>query len=198
MMTETNTPNINPFDPSRFAVAPATLATAQGHGDGSVVPQLTGLSVRKPNKQEFIRVHPTVLIPAPLLELKTEREIYLVVPDVAVMLPGDVHSRDMLLATTAQGSLFLWPQSHVDPDAKRKDEWGASARQAAALARTSWVRVISDMSAGRYNVMKAQGLIGEPVWPEMSPGEMLELAFGRERLIDSPSHPVVKRLLGVN
>ena len=187
----------NPFDPARFAVAAATLATAQGHGDGSVVPQLTGISVRKPSKQEFIRTCVDVSITAPILELKMEREVYLVTPDVAQLLPGDVVPRDLLLTTTAQGSLFLWPMAHVDPEAKRRDEWGASARQAAALARTTWLRVVSDMSAGRYNVMTAKGLIGEPVWPDLQPAQLLELAFGRDRLIDSQSHPVVKRLLGV-
>jgi hypothetical protein len=195
-MPNTTTP-ANPFDPARFAVASATLAAAQGHGDGSVVPQLTGISVRKPNKQEFVRVNPDVSITAPVLELKMEREVYLVTPDVALLLPGDVMMRDLLLVTTAQGSLFLWPQAHVDPEAKRKDEWGASARQAAALARTTWLRVVSDMAAGRYNVMTAQGLIGEPVWPDLQPAQLLELAFGKDRLIDSQSHPVVKRLLGV-
>jgi hypothetical protein len=197
MTNNNSTATGNPFDPLRFAVAPASLAAAQGHGDGSIVPQLTGLTVRKPNKQEYIRVHHTVSISAPILELKMERESYIVTPDVAAMLPGDVAVRDLLLVQTAQGALFLWPQAYIDPEAKNRNEWGSSARQAAAIARDHWVRVVSDMQAGRYNVMRAQGLIGAPVWPELSPGELLELAFGKERLIDSPSHPVVKRLLGV-
>src|SRR6516225_3870636 len=47
--------------------------------------------VRKPNSQEWVRVHPEYRLPgAPIIELKDDRESFLVTPAVATQLsPGD-------------------------------------------------------------------------------------------------------------
>ncbi len=190
----------DPFDPMAFAVSPAALAAAQG--DLGVVPQLTGLTVRKPNKQEFFRVcvDPAYSVAVPLLELKEEREVYLVAPAVAVSLPGDCMVKRLTLCQSRQGSLFLWPiPIPPEPGTKgaQRNEWHESARQVAVSASKNWVRMTPDMAAGRYNVAIATGITAEPIWPEQSMRDLLELAFGKERLITEQGHHLVKRLLGV-
>ena len=53
---------------------------------------LTTVPVRKPNRQDFVRVHPDPafrLTPAAIIEVKEDREVYLVTPDMAQLLPGE-------------------------------------------------------------------------------------------------------------
>lgn len=204
-MTNNSTPTtvaattaVDPFDPAAFAVSPQALAALQG--DICVVPQLTGISVWKPDKQAFFRVSPdpAFAITVPLLELKQERETYLVLPAIAMHLPGDCAMKELRLCQTRQGVLFLWPLAVIDEGEKRqRNEWHTSARQVAATATRQWVRMSADMSAGRYNMAIATGLTGDPVWPETTMRDLLELAFGKERTITEMGHPLVKRLLGV-
>jgi hypothetical protein len=200
-MTNTNTTATasDPFDPASFAVSPAALVAAQG--DTGVVPQLTGIRVGKPDKQSFFRTnpHPAFAMVAPVLELKAERETYLVVPAVAATLPpADVKMSELRLCQTRQGGLFLWPVPVMAEDARQRNEWHVSARQVMAASQTKWVRMTADMSSGRYN-MAVAAITAEPLWPEdMSMRDLLELAFGTERLITNPSHHVVRRLLGVD
>jgi hypothetical protein len=190
---------VDPFDPAAFAVSPQALSALQG--DMGVVPQLTGISVRKPDKQAFFRAHPdpAYSVVVPLLELKEERETYLVTPAVAMTLPGDVGMRQLTLCQTRQGALFLWPVTVPPPPGTKgaqRSEWHDSARQVLATAHRHWVRMTADMSAGRYNVAIANGITAEPIWPEQSMRDLLELAFGTERLINEQGHHLVKRLLG--
>ncbi len=189
---------IDPFDPATFAVSPEALAAMQG--DVGVVPQLTGISVRKPRKQEFFRVSAdsAFAMVAPILELEDERETYLVLPAVAATLPGDVTMRELRVCQTRQGTLFIWPVPVLVQDAKKWSAWHTSARQIMATAQKHWCRMTSDQGAGRYNSAIATGITAEPCWPvDMSMRDLLELAFGKERLITEQGHPVVKRLLGV-
>ena len=60
----------DPFDPSQFA-ANSTIV-----GDAGVVKQLVVCPVRKPNKQEFVRVHPDpkYRLEVHIIELKNELE----------------------------------------------------------------------------------------------------------------------------
>jgi hypothetical protein len=57
--------------------------------------------------------------------------------------------------------------------------------------------VKSNMSLGGYEVFMAekQNQIPEPEWPELSFEELCKIAF-RDRLINVPDHPVIKRLRG--
>jgi hypothetical protein len=187
----------DPFDPAAFAVSPEAL---MAQGDVGVVPVLTGLSVRKPSKQEFFRVSSDArfMMTAPLLELKEEREVYLVAPAVAATMPGDIMMKELRLCQNRQGSLFLWPLPVISVDARQRNEWHSSARQACTIATTKWCRMTADMSSGRYNVAIAPGITVEPIWPsDLTMRDLLELGFGRERLIAERGHPLVKRLLGV-
>jgi hypothetical protein len=93
-----------------------------------------------------------------------------------------------------QGVLFLWPIRLPGPDGKR-DEWSRTALEAADLARRGWVRVTANLGLGAYDVFTATGTLPDPDWPALSFRELLRVAF-RERFIDSPDHPVLRRLRG--
>jgi len=74
----TESAQTDPFDPSRLRLSQDFAATV------GVKQALITVPVRKPNKQEFIRVHPdeAYRLETAVLELKEEREIYLVDPSL--------------------------------------------------------------------------------------------------------------------
>jgi hypothetical protein len=180
---------VDPFDPSRFA-ANSTVV-----GDIGVTREFVTCPVRKPNKKEFVRVHPELKLSAHILELDIERETYLVEPAVAEVLAGDVRSVSLHLTASRQSSIFLWPVP-LPPLDGRDNSWNHSARVAARLAESKWVRVVSRMDQQAYEVLSAPGNLGSPIWPDVGMREILMVAFGESFVIRDAGHPVVKRLLG--
>jgi hypothetical protein len=130
-----------------------------------------------------------------VLELKDDRETYLVSPDMRNELPGEVTPKVLMAAINRQGVLFLWPIRLPGEDG-RHDEWNRSALEAARMASDQWIRVSANMSLGAYDTFIATGDLPEPEWPDLGLHEILKLAF-RDRYIDSAEHPVVERLRGV-
>ena len=64
------------------------------------------------------------------------------------------------------------------------------------MAKAKWVRIKANMNLGAYEMYVAENeKIPDPTWPELSFDEIIRIAF-RDRLIDSPDHPVIKRLRG--
>ena len=185
-------PTPNPFDP-------AALRLDQSYADTVGVKKLlTTVPVRKPNRQDFVRVHPDPafrLTPAAIIEVKEDREVYLVPPGMAQQLPGEFSVATLYLTINRQGVLHLWPVKLPGPDGKH-NEWHRSAAEAAERAMQKWVRVTSSMSLGAYEIFEASGDLPDPVWPDYSFEEILKIAF-RERIVDTPDHPLVQRLLGV-
>ena len=181
----------DPFDPSQFA-ANSTVV-----GEAGVVKVLLACPVRKPNKQEFVRVHPDTdyRLAAHILELKTEQETYLVMPEVAAALPGETRLVTLMLTVSRQGNVFLWPVPAPNPQG-RENHWGRTARSAVDQGVNRWVRVVSNMSQGFYDVFVANVDLGNPVWPRESLRDLLAIAFGDTFIIRDLGHPVIKRLTG--
>jgi hypothetical protein len=159
---------------------------------------LTSVPVRKPNRQDFVRVHhdPSYrMTPAAIIELREDREVYLVHPIMAQQLPGEFSTVTLYLTINRQGVLHLWPVKLPGPDGKH-NEWHRSAAEAAELAMKKWVRVTANMSLGAYDIFEAINDLPEPVWPDISFDEILKIAFGRH-FVDRADHPLVQRLQGV-
>jgi hypothetical protein len=181
----------DPFDIASLRLNPSFLETA------GVKKLLTTVPVKKPSPQDFVRVHP-----APeyhenfaMLDLKDDREEYLVHPAILPELTGEVVYKTVFTAVNRQGVVFLWPVRLPAPD-DRKTEWPRSQREAAELAMTQWIRMKANMSLGAYEINVAESVIADPVWPELSFPELVRVAF-RERIIVTLDHPVIKRLRGL-
>jgi hypothetical protein len=103
---------------------------------------LRTVPVRKPNPQDFVRVHPdaSYRINLPVIELKDEREEYIVARELVGELTGELVLKTLFTAINRQGVLFLWPVRMPEPDG-RQMEWHRSMREAAELAIRRWVRV---------------------------------------------------------
>jgi hypothetical protein len=56
--------------------------------------------------------------------------------------------------------------------------------------------MVSNRGAGAYDVYIAQAGIPDPEWPDETLTDLLRVAFGKGRLIDTHKHPVIQRLLG--
>jgi hypothetical protein len=158
---------------------------------------LTTVPVRKPNPQDFVRVHADSEYRAALaiIELKDDREVYLVPPAVARELPGEFVMATIYTAISRQGVVHLWPVRLPAPDG-RILEWHRSAAEAAELAMRRWVRIKANMSLGAYEMFEAAGTIPDPEWPDLPFQELLRIGF-RDRLVDRTDHAVVKRLRGL-
>jgi hypothetical protein len=158
---------------------------------------LATVPVRKPGKQDYVRVHPHPDYRAnvALLELKDDREVYLLTPAVAQELPGEFFMATIFVAINRQNVLFLWPVKLPPPDG-RQMEWHRSAAQAAELAMAQWVRIQPNMSLGAYEVDVAGVTHSDPAWPEYTLQDLIPIAF-RDRLINRIDHPVVRRLRGL-
>ena len=187
---EVNPEPSDPFDPANLRLS-QDFASSIG-----VKKALLTVPVRKPDRQWFVRVHPEAgwRLETAILEIKDERESYLVDRSLWSELPGDIVSKVLFTAINRQGVVFLWPVRLPSPDGKH-DEWNRSALEAATLATKSWVRIAANMDLGAYEVSVATAEIPEPVWPESSLQDLLRTAF-RDRYINSMDHPIIKKLRG--
>jgi hypothetical protein len=206
------TPELRPVQPptmseSATTVAPespdpfdlTTLRLASNFAETSGVKKLLRMvPVRKPNRQEFVRVHsdPSYRENFAMIELKEDREIFLIAgAGLASELAAEATNVTLFTAINRQGVLFLWPVRLPAPDG-REMVWHSTAREAAAEAMTAWTRVSANMALGAYEIAVAEGISTEPQFPNLSFQELLRIAF-RDRLITDLNHPVVKRLRGL-
>ena len=155
---------------------------------------ITTVPVRKPNRQEFVRVHPEWKFQAQVIELKEERETYLVDRPLWDALATELTPKMLLGTINRQHVLFIWPIRLPGSDGKL-DEWNLSAVEAAVRAEDHWVRVAANMSLGAYEISEAQGPLADPRWPDITFEAALGIAF-KGKVIKTLDHPVVRRLLG--
>jgi hypothetical protein len=181
----------DPFDLSNLRLSQDFVETA------GVKKLLTTVPVRRPHSQDFVRVHPdpNYRMTFAVIDLKDDREIYLLPPAIARQLPGEFVMDTLYTTINRQGVVHLWPVRLPASDG-RINEWHRSAAEAAELAMEKWARVKANMSLGAYEMFEAASTIPDPTWPELSFQELVKIAF-RDRLITSLDHPVIKRLRGL-
>lgn len=179
------------FSPERLKLSQNFSATI------SVKKRLTGIQVRKPNKQEFIRVHssPDYCIQTAVLDYAEEGQTYLVDPSLWPQLSNELIPKILYTTITRQGTIRLWPIRLPNEEGKL-DDWNQSALEAAEIAKTAWIRVTSNRSAGVYEVFEAIGILEEPDWPDLSFSELLQIAFKDKYFIDNWNHPALLKLRG--
>jgi hypothetical protein len=157
---------------------------------------LSHVPIRKPNRHEFFRTRPEpeMWFDTGVFEDREERETFFVTPSMREALVGEIKPVLLVPSITRQGVLLLWPLKLPIEGPGRS--WAETARQAAELAKTKWVRLVPDMGLGGYRIYQAEGTLSEPVWPDKPLTEIMQIAF-RDRIVDSDNHPVVRRLRGL-
>ena len=152
--------------------------------------------VRKPDRQVWFQVHPGEEwhMPFALIEIKEDRETYLVPPQIYQELIGECIPKYLFTCQTRQGVNFLWPIRMPGPDG-RLDQWNQSALQIVTEYAGKWIRVLSNMGLGAYEVYTAEAEFPPPVWPQEGFQSLLQKAF-RAKIIDSVDHPIIRKLRG--
>ena len=180
----------DPFDPQTLRLRTDTLDSV------GVERPLIHVPVRRPSQQAFFRVHPSqdYRLAVHLLDLKDEGEIYLVRPDVAPALAGDVRPVELRVYITRQRVVGLWPVPLPTEDG-RTNSWHNSAREIAQHAERKWCRMKANRALGSYDLYTSDH-IPDPDWPDHDFKRLLEVAFGNGHLIDREDHPVIRQLLG--
>lgn len=181
---------LNPEDLTSFSISSAFHSSIAKK-------VLTTVPVRKPLPGSFIRTHPDngCWQKFGILELKELGKTYLVDPSVAAALSEEgettLKTAILVLCVDRRGNPFLWPLKVSD----RYCDWHSSALQAAEHAKSKWVRVDSNMSAGCYDTVVSTST-AQPAWPSESYREILSLAF-RGRVIKSYDDPIIQELRGL-
>ena len=140
------------------------------------------IPVRKPDKFEFIRVHPDPAYrcsPVAFISLRGSG-FYIVPPAFRKNLrPREYYLGTLFLATTRLEKPFFWIVTTQSPTGKVCD-WYTSALECAERAMKEWVQVVSDQDAGHYAVVVAEDELEAPEWPAQSFGELIKLASNAE------------------
>jgi hypothetical protein len=175
------------------------LRISQDHlKTGGAKKLLSHMPIRKPNKQDFIRVHPGAeyrFNGAALIILDEDSETYLVTPECFPQLEQAFQSVFTLyLMINRQKVLAFWPIKLPGPDG-RINSWHLTAHGVAETAMKTWVRVTSNRSLRGYEAFQAETPLPEPEWPKQSFSELFQIAF-KGRIVSSEDHPVMQRLRG--
>jgi hypothetical protein len=191
--TQQQAPALDPFDPNNLRLSQSFVETA------GVKKLLTTIPVRKSGAQDFVRVHPDPSYREnfPIIELKDEKEEYIVIANLVPELNGEFVTKTLFTTINRLGTLTFWPVRLPSPDGKTLD-WWRTGRDAAELAMKSWIRVRANMNLGAYDIFEAddkKGKIPDHEWPNLSFWDLIKIAF-RDHLVDRIDHPVVKRLRG--
>lgn len=177
------------FDPARYRM------TSSDQVD--ITTMLTNVPVRRPKRTEFFRVHPgaeySMDVALLTFEDGLDKESYLVAPDVRPLVEGEYHLTRLHAAITKQNVVFLLKIKLTEN--KSGGAMMHTALEGAEMAKNLWVKMPWNAAAGNWDVLIAKGDLGEPDWPSKSMAELMGIAF-RDRIIDSPDHPVVRDLGG--
>jgi hypothetical protein len=162
----------------------------------AVRPVFTDISCRRPDKQEFIRVRPGSewRFETACFKDRLNQETYLVNQELWSALQGELTSTVLFLCMAKHSLVpFLWDIPLPGPDG-RWNRWHKTKFEAAQLAETQWLKVVSD--EGCYVPHPAEGKFPDPDWPQdLTMADYLRLAF-QDRFIQSWDHPALKRLRG--
>jgi hypothetical protein len=145
---------------------------------------LSVVPVRRPKNNEFVRVNPDASLTTIVFENKDE----------GPMMIAGATIKMLTLTVNQVGNFFIWPVP-VDDDSTRANKWNESARAAYHQAKTDWVKLVGDRTAGLYRIYLAEGELPPPRWPEKSFEELLAIAFNNRR-IDRSDHPVIRDMYG--
>jgi hypothetical protein len=180
----------DPFDLASLRLNPSFLETA------GVKKLITTVPSHRPNPQDFVRVRPEPEFREnfAMIELREDREKYIVHPEILSELLNEVSYETLFTTINRQGVVSLWPVKLITPDSKRND-WARSMREAAEMAMTKWIRVKANLNLNAYEIYIAECEVADPVWPDLTFPDLIKIAY-RDRMIAALDHPVVKRLRG--
>ena len=162
---------------------------------------LVNVSVKKPPNNVYFRVYPNpdwTLDGSVVLGDGGSDDFYFVTPRMLnhhTMLPRLRKTTIVTVYYWPGGEVSLWPVPIVD-DTTRTKCW-KTARAAHEIAKEKWVQLAWNEGLRDYDVITAEGINMEPVWPaDKTFQDLLRIGFA-DRIIDTENHPYVLRLRGL-
>ena len=159
---------------------------------------LVTVRVGKPPKTSFFRTHrdQNMVFECYSYEQKVpQQECYIVLPSVVPTLREHVKPVRLYTCIDRNNVVFLMPVTLPDENGERHSAH-EEREFAAEHAKDHWTRILWDKTQGRYQILKAGGSLPDPIWPNVSITELIEIAF-RNKIIKSSDHPVVQTLQGL-
>ena len=172
------------------------LALSQDYTSmASVKKAILKVPIQKPPAQTWFQINadPAWQIRVPVIELKEDREHYIVAADMRDELLGEWIPKLLTGTITKQGTVMFWPIRLPGPDGKL-DTWNESALEIVRSYAGRWIRMQSNRESGAYDVIEPVSELPPPEWPA-DPQALLKIAF-RGRIITSTDHPIVRQLRG--
>ena len=94
------------------------------------------------------------------------------------------------------GRFAFWPLTL--PDEIKPHPAHESAKEAADLAKTQWIRIWFPTKGAKYETFAAINQVGDPLWPTDDLTELfLRTALEAGRYIGTFDHPIVQALQGL-
>ena len=175
----------------------SSLRLTQNFGETLGVKKvLTTVPVGRPSTDRFFRTHPSPswVFPGWVLENKVAGETYLVSTEVASVLGSLARPVELYAAIDRQNNPFLIPIPLPGPNGVR-NPWHESLAQAVERAKVVWLRISANKDLGGYDIYEATAKLPDPIWPDITMDELLEIAF-RGRIIQNVDHAIVQERLG--
>ena len=155
--------------------------------------------VGRPGKTDYFRTHAdktwwTDFFLLEFTDASGQRNLYFVDPSLGGLpeLEGQVKRKRLVPFMTLRGGLGVWPISIENTD----NGYVRSALLICEEAIETWMLCVSKREIGQYKAKPAQGNHAEPVWPDMTLEQILQLAFPPEKQILDRDHPVLAKLRG--
>jgi len=178
----------DPFDPASLRLSRDFV------GEVAVQRVRAPVEARKPRRDEFIRVNADAAYQVTAATLEFESVLYLVTPDMVPPLLDEVTPVEIVVAVNRHQQAFLWPVK-LPKAGCSAIAWHSSARNAAKIAETHWVRVKANQPASSYDAEQAEIDLGAPAFPTETLRDLLRMAF-EGRMIDRPDNDVLRKLRG--
>jgi hypothetical protein len=189
-MTPPDVEPSNPFDPEGLRADP-------GDDDIATKRIVHHMKVRKPYRHEFFRVHPDQAFCTDVYLIEAgegiERDAFIVIPALAREILAETSRRRLFVCVNRAETPFIWASKL--PTTATTNSWVDTALTIAESAKQYWVRMIPDIGAGHYEEARAEGLLAEPKFPNLTFAQILELGF-KNKLITDYDHEVLRSLRG--
>jgi hypothetical protein len=173
-----------------------SLALSQDYTSmANVKKAIMKVPILKPTAQTWFQINPDPAwqITVSVIELKEDREHYIVAPAMREELINEWVPKLLTGIITKQGTIMFWPIRLPGQDGKI-DTWNESALAIVREYSGRWIRVQSNRESGSYDVIEPISEFPAPEWPA-DPQAILKIAF-RNRIISSADHPIVRQLRG--
>lgn len=187
--------NAAPETPKKSSLL-STLKLSTDYSAPGVKKAVTTIPIRKPPNHDFFRVHadPEFRMDMALLVYGDEKDTFFVTQSLQEELIDHMKPFTLFTWVNRQGVVSLWPVRLPGLDGREHSAWD-SARTAAEMATSQWLRIQYSQSLSAYETFPASQIKAEPQWPDLTYEELIGIA-SKGKIIDTPDHIVLRKLRG--